>query len=120
MAEKTLLIEQLQEKLASDINDENDENDEIQPSNIKKIKPQALIKNIDDYDKSQWINLRNGYAEKLFILLCVEILATFVLVILIGMECLVISESTLNITVVAILLHTFGLVEQIVTNLFKK
>ena len=93
---------------------------EVVPSDKKEIRKGSLVNNIDDYDKSQWIALRTAYANKLYYLLCGEIVGVFALLLLIGFDIIKIPESTLNITIVAITAHTFGLVKEIVTNLFKK
>ena len=92
----------------------------VTPKNPQRIPQGSLVKNIDDYDKSQWVELRTAYANKLYYLLCGEIVGVFALLLLIGFEIIKIDESTLNITIVAITAHTFGLVKEIVTNLFKK
>ena len=94
--------------------------DNATPSDKKMIPKGGLVNNIDDYDKSQWIDLRTKYANKLYYLLCGEIVGVFALLLLIGFKVISIPESTLNITIVAITVHTFGLVKEIVTNLFKK
>ena len=115
----------LVEKLKTKINPPEQINnlsqvDNVTPSDKKKIPIGGLVNNIDDYDKSQWIALRTAYANKLYYLLCGEIVGVFALLLLIGFKVISIPESTLNITIVAITVHTFGLVKEIVTNLFKK
>lgn len=93
---------------------------EVTPQNPKLIPQGSLVNTIDDYDKSQWVKLRTDYANKLYYLLCGEILGVFGLLLLIGCKTIEIPESTLDITIIAITAHTFGLVREIVTNLFKK
>jgi hypothetical protein len=94
----------------------------IKPKIIDKreITDKSLINNIDDYDKNEWVNLRTSYANKLFWLLACEIVGLFILIILIGLQYLTIADSTLNVTIITIMVQTFLLVREIVTNLFKK
>jgi hypothetical protein len=67
------------------------------------------INNIDNYDKNEWVNLRISYANKLFWLLACEIVGLFILIILIGLQYLTIADSTLNVTIITIMLQTFFL-----------
>ena len=92
----------------------------IQPKNKTSLKHNDLVSDIDDFDKDQWIKLRTSYANKLYWLLVGEIVGLFLLLILIGLKIINIEESTINITIVAVIVQTFGLVKEIVTNLFKR
>jgi hypothetical protein len=100
----------------------NKSTNSIKPKIIDKreITDKSLINNIDDYDKNEWVNLRTSYANKLFWLLACEIVGLFILIILIGLQYLTIADSTLNVTIITIMVQTFLLVREIVTNLFKK
>ncbi len=95
-------------------------NSGIKPTNKESLKDNDLINNIDDFDKDQWIKLRTSYANKLYWLLVGEIIALFLVILLIGMKQIEVEESTINITIMAIILQTFGLVKEIVNNLFKR
>jgi hypothetical protein len=52
--------------------------------------------------------------------LACEIVGLFILIILIGLQYLTIADSTLNVTIITIMVQTFLLVREIVMNLFKK
>ena len=94
--------------------------DKIQISEVAPLSAKSLVKNIDDKDKDEWIKLRTKYANKIFILLCVEIIGLFILIILIGLKKLEIDNTTINITIMFVIAQSFLLVREIVTNLFKK
>lgn len=94
--------------------------DKIQISEVAPLSAKSLVKNIDDKDKDEWIKLRTKYANKIFILLCVEIIGLFILLILIGLKKLEIDNTTINITIMFVIAQSFLLVREIVTNLFKK
>ncbi len=57
---------------------------------------------------------------QLFWLLTGEIIVLFIIIALIGLEKLKLSDTTLNVTIIAVLAQTFLLVKEIVTNLFKR
>ena len=92
----------------------------MKPKNIIPLQkdPSAFIKNIDDLDKSELINLRRGYANKLFWLLCLEIIALFIIILLNGFKVTKISDINMNIFTSATLTHTFFLVRIVVSKLF--
>lgn len=94
--------------------------DKIHISEVAPLSAKSLVKNIDDKDKDEWIKLRTEYANKIFILLCVEIIGLFILLILIGLKKLEIDNTTINITIMFVIAQSFLLVREIVTNLFKK
>jgi len=125
MSRQTSLNEILQKKLNEIKKDAPSitpptETANVQPKNKKSLKDNDLINSIDDFDKDQWIKLRTSYANKLYWLLVGEIVGLFLLLILIGSNAIEIEESTINITIVAVIVQTFGLVKEIVTNLFKR
>lgn len=94
--------------------------EQIEISQITPISDDSLIKNIDDKDKDEWISLRTKYANKIYYLLCAEIAFLFLLIILLGFEIIKLEDSTINITIGAVITQSFFLVKEIVTNLFKK
>jgi len=93
---------------------------DVKPKNITKIKkdPSELIKNMEDLDKNELIELRKSYANRLFVLLCSEILALFCIILLNGFGCTKISNISMNIFTGATLTHTFLLVRIVVSKLF--
>lgn len=93
---------------------------DIKISEITPLSDESLVKNMDDKDKDEWIKLRTKYANKIYILLCAEILGLFILLILIGLKKLELDNTTINITIMFIISQSFLLVREIVTNLFKK
>lgn len=93
---------------------------DVKPLEKSELTDKGLITNIDDYDKNEWINLRTSYANKLYWLLVGEIIGLFGIIVFIGLEKLKISDTTLEVTIIAVLIQTFFLVKEIVTNLFKK
>lgn len=110
-------------KASSDKSKSSDESanaDDINVRKVQKISDDSLIKNIDDKDKNAWIELRTSYANKIFILLCAEIAALFVLLLLIGSDKIKLDNTTINITIMFVISQSFLLVREIVTNLFKK
>ncbi len=126
MGNQTVLNQVLQKKI-NEINQEPpsikntpSETQKVQPKNKKSLKDNDLINSIDDFDKDQWVKLRTSYANKLYWLLVGEIVSLFLLLLLIGCDVIQIEESTINITIVAVIVQTFGLVKEIVTNLFKR
>jgi len=92
----------------------------MKPKNISKLSkdPAEFIQNIDDFDKSELISLRKSYANKLFILLCVEVGLLFVIILLNGFNVTKISDINMNIFTGATLTHTFLLVRIVVSKLF--
>lgn len=93
---------------------------DIKISEITPLSDESLVKNMDDKDKDEWIKLRTKYANKIYILLCAEILGLFILLILIGLKKLELDNTTINITIMFVISQSFLLVREIVTNLFKK
>lgn len=93
-----------------------------QPIAPKRLRAGELITNddINNYDKATWITLRNSYANKVFWLLALEIIALFVIIILVGAKVLVLQPWIVNIFSSAVLLQSFGLVKVIVKNLFDR
>nr|DAY43552.1 MAG TPA: hypothetical protein [Caudoviricetes sp.] len=81
-----------------------------------------LIKNIDDKDKFEWIELRTKYANKIYWLLLAEIVFLGVIVFLDGFNVwgFKINEWLLGSVFYGILTHTFLLVKTIVKNLFTR
>ena len=91
------------------------------PVNSKKIEHGDLTnEDINIFDQTEWIKLRTKYANKLFWLLSIEIGALFLIILLIGLNCIELEEWTINIFASAVLLQSFGLVKVIVKNLFEK
>ena len=90
------------------------------PKEIDTDKP--LIKNIDDKDKFEWIELRTKYANKIYWLLLAEIVFLGVIVFLDGFNVwgFKINEWLLGSVFCGILTHTFLLVKTIVKNLFTR
>lgn len=90
------------------------------PKEIDTDKP--LIKNIDDKDKFEWIELRTKYANKIYWLLLAEIVFLGVIVFLDGFNIwgFKINEWLLGSVFCGILTHTFLLVKTIVKNLFTR
>lgn len=90
------------------------------PKEIDTDKP--LIKNIDDKDKFEWIELRTKYANKIYWLLLAEIVFLGVIVFLDGFNVwgFKINEWLLGSVFYGILTHTFLLVKTIVKNLFTR
>lgn len=113
-------IAALKQELGIRGNEYQDESDDTEAINSSPLNDNDLVNNIDDYDKSEWVKLRTGYANKLYFLLVGEIIGVFLFAFMIGMEWIKLSEVTLNITIIAVTTHTFALVREIVTNLFKK
>ena len=120
--EKNLLdkINAIKKQNTNDDNTKVTEFDKVQISDVAPLSAKSLVKNIDDKDKDEWIKLRTEYANKIFILLCVEIIGLFILLILIGLKYLEIDNTTINITIMFVISQSFLLVREIVTNLFKK
>ncbi len=120
--EKNLLdkINAIKKQNTNDDNTKVTEFDKVQISDVTPLSAKSLVKNIDDKDKDEWIKLRTEYANKIFILLCVEIIGLFILLILIGLKYLEIDNTTINITIMFVISQSFLLVREIVTNLFKK
>ena len=120
--EKNLLdkINAIKKQNTNDDNTKVTEFDKVQISDVTPLSANSLVKNIDDKDKDEWIKLRTEYANKIFILLCVEIIGLFILLILIGLKYLEIDNTTINITIMFVISQSFLLVREIVTNLFKK
>lgn len=120
--EKNLLdkINAIKKQNKNDDNIKVTEFDKVQISDVTPLSAKSLVKNIDDKDKDEWIKLRTEYANKIFILLCVEIIGLFILLILIGLKYLEIDNTTINITIMFVISQSFLLVREIVTNLFKK
>jgi hypothetical protein len=110
-------IEQLKSKVQeSTVNPVNPK-----PVNPKKVETGELtIEDIDNFNKTEWIDLRTKYANKLFWLLSIEIGALFIIIIFIGLKWIHLEEWTINIFASAVLLQSFGLVKVIVKNLFEK
>ena len=91
------------------------------PVNSKKIEHGDLTnEDINIFDQTEWVKLRTKYANKLFWLLSIEIGALFLIILLIGLNCIELEEWTINIFASAVLLQSFGLVKVIVKNLFEK
>lgn len=90
------------------------------PKEIDTDKP--LIRNIDDKDKFEWIELRTKYANKIYWLLLAEIVFLGVIVFLDGFNVwgFKINEWLLGSVFYGILTHTFLLVKTIVKNLFTR
>ncbi len=120
--EKNLLdkINAIKKQNTNDDNTKVTEFDKVQISDVTPLSAKSLVKNIDDKDKDEWIKLRTEYANKIFILLCVEIIGLFILLILIGLKYLEIDNTTINIIIMFVISQSFLLVREIVTNLFKK
>lgn len=120
--EKNLLdkINAIKKQNTNDDNTKVTEFDKVQISDVTPLSAKSLVKNIDDKDKDEWIKLRTEYANKILILLCVEIIGLFILLILIGLKYLEIDNTTINITIMFVISQSFLLVREIVTNLFKK
>ena len=120
--EKNLLdkINAIKKQNTNDDNTKVTEFDKVQISDVTPLSAKSLVKNIDDKDKDERIKLRTEYANKIFILLCVEIIGLFILLILIGLKYLEIDNTTINITIMFVISQSFLLVREIVTNLFKK
>ena len=120
--EKNLLdkINAIKKQNTNDDNTKVTEFDKVQISDVTPLSAKSLVKNIDDKDKDEWIKLRTEYANKIFILLCVEIIGLFILLILIGLKYLEIDNTTINIIIMVVISQSFLLVREIVTNLFKK
>lgn len=120
--EKNLLdiINAIKKQNTNNDNTKVTEFDKVLISDVTPLSAKSLVKNIDDKDKDEWIKLRTEYANKIFILLCVEIIGLFILLILIGLKYLEIDNTTINITIMFVISQSFLLVREIVTNLFKK
>lgn len=120
--ERNLLdkINEIKKQNTSDDNAKITEIDKITISDVTPLSAKSLVKNIDDKDKDEWIKLRTEYANKIFILLCAEIIGLFILLILIGLKYLEIDNITMDITIMFVISQSFLLVREIVTNLFKK
>ena len=90
------------------------------PKELDTDKP--LIKNIDDKDKFEWIELRTKYANKIYWLLLAEIVFLGVIVFLDGFNVwgFKIKEWLLGSVFCGTLTHTFLLVKTIVKNLFTR
>ncbi len=120
--ERNLLdkINEIKKQNTSDDNAKITEIDKITISDVTPLSAKSLVKNIDDKDKDEWIKLRTEYANKIFILLCAEIIGLFILLILIGLKYLEIDNITMDITIMFVISQSFLLVREIVSNLFKK
>jgi len=92
----------------------------MKPTDISRLQkdPAEFVKSLDDFDKSELISLRKSYANKLFVLLCVEIGLLFVIILLNGFKLTSISDLSMNIFTGATLTHTFLLVRIVVSKLF--
>lgn len=94
--------------------------DKVKVSDISPLSDKSLVKSIEDKDKDEWITLRTKYANKIYYLLCAEIALLFILLILLGTNLIKLEDSTINITIMAVITQSFFLVKEIVTNLFKQ
>jgi len=94
--------------------------DKVKVSDISPLSDKSLVKSIEDKDKDEWITLRTKYANKIYYLLCAEIGLLFILLILLGTNLIKLEDSTINITIMAVITQSFFLVKEIVTNLFKQ
>ena len=109
--------------IAKQIQDTTKEKPQLDISEPRELNSdKVLIKNIDDKDKSEWINLRTKYANKIYYLLAAEIAFVCVIITIDGFNLLGFktNEWLLGSVFYGALVHTFLLVRTIVKNLFTR